>query len=239
MTPRRRPGFTLLEVLVALGIMVLIGAMAWETMASGLKMRDYMETEDEVTRAARIALDRIERELSLAFLTKATTAVNTYRTVFVGRDDADTDQIWFATKAHRRRYANSRECDQAEITYWTEDDPESRGRQVLLHRESQRIDHEPSKDGAIQPLARNVTRFDLRYLDPTTNEWSDEWDTTGSEQPNRLPRAVQVVLTIMAPDPDDDAEVPRSFVRTIILETADPIRRSATAGSGPQLGFPR
>lgn len=239
MSPRRQNGFTLLEVLVALGVMVLIGAMAWEAMASGLMMRDYMESEDEITRSARIALDRIERELSLAFLTQSTTAVNTYQTVFVGEDDADTDQIWFATKSHRRRYANSRECDQAEITYWTEDDPDNRGRVVLLHRESQRIDHEPAKDGAIQPLARNVTRFDLRYLDPTLNEWTDEWNSTGAEQPNRLPRAVQVVLTIMAPDPDDPREeIPKSFVRTVIIETADPIRRSASAGSGPQLNMP-
>lgn len=230
---RLRRGFTLLEVLVAMGVLVLIGAMSWEIMASGLMMREFMEQEDEVERNARIALDRIEREISLAYLTKSTNAVNTYRTVFVGRDDADTDMLWFATRSHRRRYAGSRESDQTEITYWTEDDPDKRGRLVLFHRESERVDHEPDKDGAIQPLARNVVRFDLRYLDPTLNEWTDEWDTTGAEQPNRLPRVVQVVLTVMGPDPDDpDDETPRSFVRTIFVENAPRIRRSALSGNG-------
>jgi prepilin-type N-terminal cleavage/methylation domain-containing protein len=236
LTPRSplRAGFTLLEVLVALGILVLIGAIAWEAMASGLMLREYMEGEDEVTRSARVALDRIEREIGLAFLTPNKNSVNTYQTVFVGKDDADTDQVWFATKSHRRRYADSRECDQAEITLWTEDDPDHRGREVLLHRESQRIDHEPDKDGAIQPLVRNITRFDLRYLDPTTNEWTDDWDTTGAEQPGRLPRVVEVVLTIMAPDPDEPGEeVPRSFVRTVFVETSPAIRKSALSGSGP------
>ena len=45
-----RRGFTLLEVLVAMGVLVLIGGMSWEIMASGLMMRDFMEQEDEVER---------------------------------------------------------------------------------------------------------------------------------------------------------------------------------------------
>ena len=230
---RSRSGFTLLEVLIALGILVVMTAMAWQVVASAIQMRNYLEHENELERSAKVALNRVSRELSLAFLTSNTAAVNTYRTVFIGQDNDDTDVLWFATKAHRRSYATSLESDQAEVTLWTEPDPDAPGRYVLLHRESPRIDEEPDRDGGIQPLARNVTRFDLQYLDPTLYEWRDEWDTTGAETPNRLPRVVQLVLSVMAPDPDDpDEEVERTYVRTILLETAPEISRSALAGNG-------
>jgi len=224
-----RAGFTLIEVVVALAIMLVIGTLTWSTMAGTLQMRDIMEDQDATARSARVALDRIARELEVAFLTENTGAVNTYQTVFVGKDESDVDMLWFATLTHQRRYANSRECDQTEITVWGEQDPDHPGEMVLLHREAPRIDQEPDQDGAIAPLARRVSRFELRYMDPESAEWTDEWDSTGIEQTGRLPRAVQIVLGLNAPDPEDDDEesvVERLYVRTVMLETADQIEKS-------------
>ncbi len=236
---RRRAGFTLIEVVVALGVMVLIASLAWGVLAGTFKARDFLERQSRLEKSARVALDRIDRELSVAFLTSHTTAVNTYRTVFIGRDEDDADVIWFATRAHRRRYANAHECDQAEITLWTDTDPEddSGRRLVLLHRESQRIDEKPDEDGVILPLATGVTRFDLRYLDPKTAEWRDEWDSTGTDTPDRLPRAVEVVLTLVGPDAaDPDEDVERTFVRTILLVAADAMQRSLLNSGQRALG---
>ena len=64
--------------------------------------------------------------------------------LFRGTDnDDDTDQLWFATLAHQRRYRDSRECDQGEVTLFTEPDPDKSELLVLYHREGPRIDHEP------------------------------------------------------------------------------------------------
>lgn len=184
-------------------------------------------------------MDRLGREISLAFLTSNVAAVASYRTVFVGRDSDEQDTIWFATRSHRRTYYNSHESDQTEITLWVEPDPEDRSRLVLLHREAPRIDNYPDKDGVILPLARNVTRFDISYLDPEKNEWKSEWDTTGADTPNRLPRAVQVVFGLSGPDPDSDDPKDRKeypYVKTIILETAPEIKRSLLNGSSGGTG---
>ncbi len=232
--PRRdRRGFTLIEVVVALGVLVVMAGLAWETLGGALALRNYFEEEQQIERAGQVAMNRISRELSLAFLTENVTAVNTYQTVFVGRDNDDEDEIFFATKSHRRTMYGSRESDQTEITIWLEEDPENPGQSILLHREAQRIDNEPDRDGAILPLARAVSRFDLRYLDPTTNEWLEEWDTQGTTTPNRLPRAMQVVLVIAGPHPEDEDEtLDRIHVRTVIIEMADEIDQSAFAGNG-------
>jgi prepilin-type N-terminal cleavage/methylation domain-containing protein len=94
--PRHRRGFTLLEVVIAIAVLTIMAALAWETIGGAMRARDYLAFEEELDRSGRIAMARVHRELSLAFLTKNTAAVNTYRTVFVGKDDNDTDQIWFA-----------------------------------------------------------------------------------------------------------------------------------------------
>ncbi|MEL6345020.1 MAG: prepilin-type N-terminal cleavage/methylation domain-containing protein [Myxococcota bacterium] len=217
MTRRNRSGFTLIEVVVALAIMVVIGVLAFSTLAGAVEMRDTMEASDKTSRSARIALDRLSRELQLAFLSQNFNPL-TYQTVFIGRQSGDESTLWFATTSHRRAYHNSREADQAEITVWTEDEEEGEG-MVLLHRESGIVDQEPDEGGSIMPLARNVTQFEVAFLDSRNGEWISEWDSTGVDTPNTLPRAVQIVLGLSEPDPlDDDDTIERIFVRTVYLE---------------------
>jgi len=224
---RSRRGLTLIEVIVALGILAMMGAIAWSTLATTMGVREAMDEAGGSERVARNTLGRITRELQLAYLTQNVDAMLTYKTVFVGKDDDDTDMLWFATLAHRRKYRNSRECDQGEVTLFTDSDPDMDALLVLYHREGPRIDHEPDKDGVVQPLARGVSRFDIQYLDPASGEWKDEWDTQGSETPNKLPRAVQIVLALASPDPDDeDDTIIQTYVRTIMLALASTQTRS-------------
>lgn len=231
------PGFTLMEVMLALALLATIGALVTSTLGNTLKARELLVADDAVQKSARVALSRLARELRLAYLTESTTAVNTYRTVFVARDEDPVDTVWFTALSHRRMYRDTRECDQTEITLWGEDDPEQSNLSVLLHREAPRIDQEPDLDGVILPLAHGVKRFDLRFLDSQTAEWHEEWDTTGTETPNRLPRAVKLVLVISAPDVEDpDTLVDHTFVTTILLEYADAMTRSVFSRGSGQTG---
>ena len=221
-------GFTLLEVVVALGVLTVIAMLSFQAVAGALRAREFMEAQEDFDRSANTALDRLDRQLSLAYMTSNTTAIDTYRTVFVGKDGDDLDEVWFASMGHQRRIRDSRECDQTEITFWTEADPDNGKAAVLLMREAQRIDEKPDEDGVINPLARNVERFDLRYLSSKTGEWSDDWDSTGADQANRLPRAVQIVLVLLGPDPDDPEQLsPHTFVRTVEMAFSETLNRNA------------
>ena len=86
---RARAGFTLIEVVIALGIMVMIAGLSWSTLAGSIKLRDVLAEDDAVARSARVTLNKLSRELELAYLTDNTAAINTYRTVFVGEDEGD------------------------------------------------------------------------------------------------------------------------------------------------------
>ena len=226
----RRRGLTLVEVIVSLAILSVIGTLAFTTLGTTMGVHEAIETAGGSRRTARTALSTITRELQLAYMTKNTTAVNTYRTVFVGKDQDDSDTLWFATLGHKRKYRNSRECDQGEVTLFTDDDPERREHMVLYHRAGPRIDHEPDKDGPIMPLARGVTRFDLRYLDPRTGEWKDDWDSTGADTMGILPRSVQIVLGLATPHPDKEGDYEIStYVRTVMLAMSTAQTRSIFA----------
>jgi general secretion pathway protein J len=224
---RTRRGLTIVEVIVALAVLAIIGTLAFSTLASTIGVQESIELAGGSRRTARTALGTITRQLQLAHMTKNVTAVNTYKTVFVGKDDDDEDTLWFATLGHKRRFRDSRECDQGEVTLFTEEDPEHSKHMVLFHRAGPRIDHEPDQDGPILPLARGVTRFDLKYLDPRTGEWKEEWDSTGGETPGMLPRAVQIVLGLASPHPEEEGEFQEStYVRTVMLAMANPQTQS-------------
>jgi prepilin-type N-terminal cleavage/methylation domain-containing protein len=227
-----RRGLTLIEIIVALAIMAMIGAISAGTLATSIEALDAIEEAGGSTRTARIAMRRITRALELTHLTKNKGAINTYQTVFVGKDDGDEDLLWFSTLAHHRKIRDSRQCDQSEITLFLEEDPDQDDANVLFIREAPRIDQYPDKGGRPMPLARGVTRFDLRYLDGVSGEWKDEWDTNSVETPYRLPRAVQIVLELTSPDPnsdDDDDFITSSYVRTVMLAMAAPQTRSIFA----------
>jgi general secretion pathway protein J len=226
-----RRGLTLIEVAISLGILVFMGAMTWQTIAASLMLRDILEYEDTVSRSARVAMDQIKKELRVAFLTSNTTAVNTYQTVFIGKDGGDEDQLWFNSMAHRRKYVGAREGDQAEVTLWVEKGTRET-EQVLFHRESGRVDHEPERGGVVLPMITHVKTFNLRYLDGTLNEWTNEWDSTGPDQSNRLPRAVEITLVIEKEHPETGDEQTFTFLNTVVLETAAPMKRSLLAGDG-------
>ncbi len=138
-----RRGMTLIEVMVAIGVLAIISVLTGMTISGTLKAREALSYNDDMQQSARVALNKISRELQLAYLSFNRSTPNTYRTVFVAKDTDPVDSLWFATLAHHRLYRNSRECDQAEVTIWAEDDPNFPGHHVLMHRESPRIALDP------------------------------------------------------------------------------------------------
>ena len=115
-----RRGMTLIEVVIALAILALIAGISVGMLTGTSQLRDVVVNSDVQLRSARNAMSRLQKELRIAFLTSNRNAVGTYQTVFIGKDQGDQDQLWFATMSHHRKYFNAAEGDQAEITLWTD-----------------------------------------------------------------------------------------------------------------------
>ena len=201
MTGRRPRGFTLVEVLIAVSITAVIGAMALGAFSRSAAARQAVEEQDERVGGARVALGRMAREVSAAFLSDHfdRQRFRDRPTVFKGRDGGDRDTILFATMAHTRAVRDARESDQSVVEYLLDSDPEIPSEQALFRREKLRIDDEPDRGGVKSLLLHHVVAFDVEYWDWQKQEWVRDWSTAPGDR-TLLPPRVKMKLTLKMPD---------------------------------------
>jgi general secretion pathway protein J len=193
-TPR---GFTLLEVMIAVAITAVIGSMAAGVYQQVDRAASAARDQGERYAGARLALTRMSRELSMAFLSEHYDRAR-FRdrpTLFKG----ESDQLLFSTMAHVRLAQDAKESDQAMVEYLVERDPVS-GKDALFRREKVRIDDEPDRGGRKDLVATHVKGISLQYWDLKRKEWVREWSTRTPEKLNELPTRIRIALEIVLAD---------------------------------------
>ncbi|MBK8479980.1 MAG: prepilin-type N-terminal cleavage/methylation domain-containing protein [Proteobacteria bacterium] len=220
---RSAEGFTLIEVLLSMAIMAMMAALAWGSFSATARSKTLAERSIGRYQQVRTALNRIARELAMAYLSKNDQSGALHpRTRFVGKRGSKVDELTFSTLAHVRLRENARECDQSVIRYTVAPGPAGRaGRQRLLRRESPRLgsEREPEEDGAAYVVLEDVRTLRFEYYDAQAKEWREEWSTMAADgQPDRLPEIVRVVLTVV-----DERERERTFRTAARTFLRDPL----------------
>jgi general secretion pathway protein J len=191
---------TMIEVVVAIGVLAMVAVLVHGVMSSLSHGKEVEAARSDRVHQGREALQRITRDLSAAYLSlhvPTVVALRTELTSFTGRSSSQFDRLDFTAFAHRRTERDSHQSDQCEVGYFASQDPEVSDKWDLVRREQTPIDLEPLKGGIVDVIAEDIQEFDLRYLDPTTSQWLETWDsvqTTG--QPNRLPLEVKIKLVL-------------------------------------------
>ncbi len=195
-----RRAFTLIEVLVSISIVALISMLIFGAFTGMARSRDNMRAVTERYQQGRNAIDRMARELGAAFISghKPFGQVQFQReTAFVGSDQRPADRVDFTAFANVRLGRDSHQSDQAELSYFAAKNPDTGGID-LVRRIQHHIDSDPTKGGVVQVMVENIDSFDVKYMDPLTNEWVDSWDTTqAAGQPARLPSYVWIRLVLI------------------------------------------
>lgn len=201
-TPARatRAGFTLIEILVAVTIIAMVSTLIYTGFAQTSRNKQRIEGDLERNHEVRVGIERMARELSMAYASaqlNSSAALQTVRTALVGTEAGRGSRIDFTSFSHQRLYRDAHESDQNELSYYVGEDPDDKARHSLLRREQRRPDADPLKGGQVQVLIHDVTKFDLAYLDPQSGLWIRTWDSTqAAMQPNRLPSQVQIKVTV-------------------------------------------
>jgi general secretion pathway protein J len=200
-------GFTLVEVMMALGLLLVIGTAVARSMALSFETKDIVTQVNDRYHEGRVILSRMARELRMAFLRAEVPRENREEepaviTRFIGEEN----EIYFASTSHTRIYAGTRESDQCEIAYFlgsSRDRNDYRGK-TLYRRESRWIDNKPDKGGYVWPVVDGVKTLKIEYWDDEKeigdDAWQRTWDSHENELEPLLPSRVRITLELEAPE---------------------------------------
>jgi len=197
----RQRGFTLVELLVAMTLLVIVTTSLFGTMALTFRAKRNVTQVNDRYHEARQTLLRMTRELRMAFLrAELPEQMREEDPKWITRFHGEADEIYFASTAHLRMHADARESDQSEVSYFLRSDSDSPYREKTLYRrESRRIDDKPERGGTIWPVVQGVKELKLEYWDDSAeiadDAWQSSWDSD-SDNEDLLPARVRITLVL-------------------------------------------
>jgi len=220
-------GFTLIEIMVAVAIMVIISLLLWQSTAVIMTAKMRYEVEDIRFQEALMALTRISDDLSMAYLYQSQEHLGVSGIgeklaliQFIGKGGGEQDTLNFSSLSNLHYIKDRKESEQAEVSYFlrqTESEDEEHTGFDLVKRVQSPPDNEPEEGGVQYVVLENVKGLKFQYYDRDREEWRREWDSSSLDFNRKLPRAV--VITLVVPDPIEP-DLDRTFTTTALLEMA-------------------
>jgi general secretion pathway protein J len=197
---QRQRGFTLIEVMVAVSILAIVTTLTWTSFKQTIATKSAIEGQAGRYRTVRLALDRMARELSMAYVSQNEDVLQQERrTRFLGKPHGDVDELTFSYFGHQRLYQDANECDTALVSYYAARDRNDSRKINLIRRETRRLSNLKIDDqaGEADIVCDDVVKLKLQYWDDRNKEWREDWATTsGAGQVDRLPAKVKITLTV-------------------------------------------
>lgn len=196
-----RAGFTLIEILVAVTMLVIVIGAIYGAFRAGNQSSVMIEEQSDLHQTARVLLWRISNELCSLYAPTSPDAITLEGDNSQEKGGpAHFDRLTFTTLSHKPCGAVDQRGDVCTVTYAAEasDDGTPLGLFVKedyapdLHATDTQADSLP--ETVVSTL---VVGMDCSYLDPSTEEWVDQWTDQTT-----LPEAVRVQLTLKSPRKD-------------------------------------
>jgi general secretion pathway protein J len=216
-------GFTLMELLIAIGISGMITVLVYGSFARTFDTREFVLQGQERFHTVRVALERMSREISMTFVydcreLDTPTGERRHKTIFKVEREGKVDRMVFSSFSHLRLFKDANESDQNVLSYYSEGDPEDSSITNLVRREKTRIDGEPEEGGETLVLCPDIESLHFKLWDEEKEDWVEEWDCSQIERLNRLPNLVRITLTVI-----DEYKEEASFTTTTRIFTNKPL----------------
>lgn len=169
-----RRGLTLVEVAIAAAVTSILGMLAYGVMMTTVTTQEDSLSMQERYHGGRVALERLRRELTMAFVSLHQAEDARTVTLFEG----EGDQITFNSLSHEPLKRNAHQSDQLELSYFVKPVETSDGDRVdaLVRRVKFHIDDRPGRGGREEVLVEGVRKLELEYYDNLNERWNDEWE---------------------------------------------------------------
>lgn len=187
-------GFTLLELLVAMTLMVVTASCLYTALYTGFHAQRSARAAVEPTSQALNAIELLKQDIYGVLPPKGTLAGAFIGTNSRSSSGVDADYLEFHTT---QTYADTGRptggIGKIELALETDDDEHvARDSYRLVRKVTTNLLSPKEVEPEEHVLCRNVMSLNLRYFDG--DSWLDEWDST--EDANSLPKAVEVNIEI-------------------------------------------
>ena len=189
-----RRGFTLIEIIVAVGLLGLMASLIFGVISSMFGIQRDMDDLVEVNHMGRVALDRISKDVSQAFLSMNLGPEDQQRTLFLG----ERDRLVFSYMGNVPVKAGVLETDQGVVEYKLGGRSKDREGKNLVRRFKAVIDGDAERGGDEYVMATGIKKLKFEYWDKQKEDWDDSWradDPFTAEEPGfSLPTRVRIYL---------------------------------------------
>ena len=182
---RNRAGFTLLEIMIAIGLFALILTGIYSTWTSIMHGGHVAKKAAADVQRSRIALQTLHD----AFTTAVMFTGNIRQYAFLADTSGDMAVVSLAARLPENFPGMGRYGDLKvrRVTFSTRAGKE--GNELIMTQAPMLLDTNSGAEAYSLTLARDVTMFKLLFYDARKNEWLDEWKYT-----NSMPKLVQIAL---------------------------------------------
>ena len=219
-----RPGFTLIEIMMAMAIFSLVLSAIYATWTTILRGSKVGLTAAAQVQRERVAMQTIEQALTAARSFQLD--LQHYGFMAQNGDEALLSFVARLPKSFPRggRFGD---FDVRRVSFALEDGPNAE-RQLVLRQCPILMDFDRDETEHPLVLARQVKELLLEFWEPRAGEWTDTWTQT-----NQLPKMVKVTLR-MAPPDQSYAAAKEEIVRIIALPaiTVPPNWQRPNPGAG-------
>jgi len=200
-TQTKNQGFTLIEVMIAISMLAMVSTLVYGSFSRTFEAREFVTKAQERYHGVRVAMERMGREISMAFIydcreLETTTGERTFWTTFKVQRSGKVNEMTFTSFSHLRLTRDANESDQNELTYFGQSDPDDSSKTDLIRREKTIIDGRPGEGGVELILCHDIESLRFELWDAEDQDWVEEWDCTQTERLNQLPRLVRITLTV-------------------------------------------
>jgi general secretion pathway protein J len=183
---RNQSGFTLIEVLVAIALLAVIGAMVFGSLVTTTQAMDAGRERAEREQTVRRVLRVMAEEISLSQFDQKFPWTGMNGT----QDGQPADTLAFLAMSDGMGNAAVKESETVRVVYTRE-----RDRLIRFVRRNRYSLTDESLDQV--ELADRVRGFNVRYYDGQSRIWTDEWRSDG-----KVPKVLLLEVTFQAPNAD-------------------------------------
>lgn len=197
-TARAPRGFTLIEMMLAIGVLAMILTMLATSFSTVARSKVHAEGRLMVDREGRALLWQLTKELRNAVQTPyAVSTVALFGSGHMG-NGAPIDTITLSTYSGGHRRALTGMTPETIVTYNLTANPEQPG-WYMLQRSQQSGLMTAAASSAPQTtvLADNILSLHFRYFDG--DKWGESWESSSLPAGRQLPVAVAIQIQMAAP----------------------------------------